>query len=488
MQNKDVPKGLHIAGIFTPQVLMRAAVLFSLCFTLFLLHLPFYGDQATLVSAPAQYYYDNGFRSFWLPEHLATGHPPLYPMLVAGLWLIFGKSLAIVHLLSLVCVVFLLTQAYALIRRSMPERAGTLGMLLILCYPVLWAQTAGMSVDVLLSGLVLFAFRMEMAQKRRALSLALAILPFLSLRGWIWLLALGLYSLWQPALRTRFTRLLSIWIPALVPILLYIFWQHKTLGWWLVPADNNWSEHRAWVSPIGFAGKSFEFTLRMLEFGMLLPFCYWLWHLCMEGLREGFSAMDKAILVSIFAVLLLTLPFQGPIVIRYILPLQLLILIASAERFLRHPAPRGAIRSVALACTLLWMIGSHFFAYPQMERSLFEYSWADGSLAHLGYFSQRAEAQAYLQEQGISRNQVHSAFPETKSFALTDLSNDRTACITLDTLQLATTEWVLYSNVMNMIDKRTERWLSAHYRVEQRWDAWPVHMVLYQRKPASGQP
>ena len=90
----------------SPETVIRAAILFICMFNASLLGLPYFGDHVTLISIPASDYYNSGFHSIWLPEGHATGHPPFYALLAALSWAIFGKSLVISHLLTLIFFFF----------------------------------------------------------------------------------------------------------------------------------------------------------------------------------------------------------------------------------------------------------------------------------------------------------------------------------------------------------------------------------------------
>ena len=65
--------------------------------TYFSQHIPFFWDNVSLVSRLAAYYYDTNFQNIILPNDIDPGHPPFYPLYVAAIWTIFGKTLAVSH-------------------------------------------------------------------------------------------------------------------------------------------------------------------------------------------------------------------------------------------------------------------------------------------------------------------------------------------------------------------------------------------------------
>jgi len=73
-------------------------IMISLGFTLLNANKFFFWDSISQISIPANWYYDNNFRYFFVPDAYATGHPTFVGMYIALLWNVFGKSLLISHL------------------------------------------------------------------------------------------------------------------------------------------------------------------------------------------------------------------------------------------------------------------------------------------------------------------------------------------------------------------------------------------------------
>ena len=57
----------------------------------------FFWDTVQLGSIHAQFYFDNNFSFFFLPENIDSGHPPTFGIYIALIWKIFGKSLVTSH-------------------------------------------------------------------------------------------------------------------------------------------------------------------------------------------------------------------------------------------------------------------------------------------------------------------------------------------------------------------------------------------------------
>jgi len=479
----DGKKGRDIVTLLQePQVWIRAGVLFCLAFGVMTMNLPFYGDQVTLVSAPASYIYEHGIHSPILPDDLNTGHFPLFPLLTAGFWVVFGRNLISVHLLMILCQLFMFSQVISFARLKLQKATLAVFTLLLLCYPVWWAQTAGMSADIMLCGLFFMGLRAGISKKWVVWMIILGLLPLVSLRGWIWAFAMCIYVWSGEQFRFRWFMMIALrTLIALTPIIAYYTWQHAVSRWWIVPIDERYGEHRQLVDGKLLAGKGFEFLLRCIEFGMVIPVVV----MIMRGsaLLNRFSITSNIglIAISVFSIALFTLPFRGPILIRYMMPLHVLILIASAPFFVK--AGGQLFRGGLVAMTACVFIAQHFIAYPQMRTSIFEYDWSGGSLSHLSYFRFRAEGETYLKAHHIDDSEVGTYFPEYKSFALTDLVEDDTEYNAISPDSIPTSELLIYSNVMNSVTMPMYDSIKAHYTLDKRWFSYPVTYEIYRRIP-----
>ncbi len=365
-------------------------LIFYLLFTLFTLHLPFYGDHVTLVSKPANFYFDTNFNTSILPAEFDTGHPPLYSFALAEWWKVFGKSLASSHMFIFFFIAFLFYQFHLLCKRLLTNKQHSIAIILCIFYPTLLAQVAAISTDILLSAMFLLGLNALLSRKREWLIAAVAISLLISLRGWMVVGSLFLIDLFFE--RVTFKLFLKKSVTYLLGILPYIFWvivHFENTGWLLTPPASNWSEHRELVSLQLLWQKIAEYILRYVEFGMIIPWMAILFTLF--RIRKTFAPDKKLLLMLIVPVLffsIFVLPFRGPILIRYILPVQLIALIAFSKFVteLKYSSIRtrsfGTQSAITIA-TLLLFILHHFFSYPQIENFRIYYSLDDGSLANL---------------------------------------------------------------------------------------------------------
>lgn len=460
----------------SPETVIRAAILFICMFNASLLGLPYFGDHVTLISIPASDFYGNGFQSIWLPEGHATGHPPFYALLTAMCWTVFGKSLLISHLLTLLFSLVLIAQ-YARLTKLMPEhRMRSLAIVLLLANPVFLAQMAAMSVDVFLTAVFLWGINVIHSRKKLLLIVVCILLTISSLRGFMLVTILFLYDwFYHKYTFKQLTFNTLYYLLAFLPVALYFIFQFQHSGWWLVPTDGNWSEGRQFTDKTTILPKLFEFGLRFVEFGMLIPMLTVLYYFLKNYSTNRFNNKFVVVLIGLGVFAVFIIPFQNSVLIRYLLPIQLLVLLLFSEQVMHFKTI--ILRKAAIGLTLIMMVAQHFVVYPETKSSAWAYNWGDGSLAHLSYFTFRTACHDYVVANNIPDDSVYAGFPDYKPFAYTDLNNDTIAYSSSD---LDCSKYIILSNVMNNIPYWQKEQIRSNSKVVQRWSRYPVEYVLYE--------
>src|SRR5574343_30869 len=62
---------------------------------------PFFGDSISSTSRLANHIYDNHLLTIFYPVNADPAHPTLYSWILAGIWKIFGRTLYVAHLYSI---------------------------------------------------------------------------------------------------------------------------------------------------------------------------------------------------------------------------------------------------------------------------------------------------------------------------------------------------------------------------------------------------
>jgi hypothetical protein len=459
-----------------PEILVRAGILFLCMSSAMMFNLPFYGDHVTLISIPAHFYYENGLQQLVLPSDIATGHPPFYAIVTALFWSLLGKSLWVSHLLTLCFGLMLLAQFMRLTKRILSDNQQSLALVLLIFNPVFLAQMANMSLDIMLCAVFLWGINAIFQQKKWELVIVAILLTISSLRGFMLVGALFLFDWQQNKFNLKYLIInILYYVISIIPVSIYFILVYRAQGWWLLPENGNWSAHRQWIGGDWLA-KVGEFGIRNLEFGMLIPVIFVTVY-CLRNFRTLKS--DKPMLLVLLTGVVLALfllPFKNPILIRYLLPLQLLILIVFSRQVL---AIRSLIfRSISIVFTLLMMASQHFFVYPASNHSYLAYNWGDGSLAHLSYFTFRADLHDEIVRSKLPSDSIYAGFPDYKAFRFTDLSDD--------TVEYASSndpfcyKYIIVGNMMNNIPLWQKQQIYQTCIIRKTYNKYPVEYTLYE--------
>lgn len=428
----------------------------------------FFWDTILLGSRHAQWFYEHGFATPFVPDALDAGHPPLLGMYLAMCWRLFGRSLLVSHLAMLPFVAGIVYQLWQRVgQRFSPENRRWAMAMVCACAPLL-AHCVLVSPDVLLLWLFLGALNATEMCRWRWQMLYLLLLPLCSLRGGIVVAGLGLYELFL------YKKITSIgkYTLALLPLMGYLAWHYAAKGWVLSYEGSPWATQRGFVSAAGLAKNIAVMGFHFVNFGAI---GLWL-SLAIIGGKWMRSAaawrmfLPFAAITAVYALALL--PFSNPIGPRYMLPSLVLLSLGVAECILRYaPTPRR--KQFAIGATVVLAISGHCWVYPQPIAN----GW-DCTLAHLPYYSLRQQAIQYLDAHHIPLDAVGSAFPNLAPLSAIDLTDDTRHFAPKN---LEQQRYVLWSNIFNDFSTEELLELRQNWQQEHHWSRGQVEIMLYKK-------
>lgn len=434
--------------------------LFSLLIAFIFKDVPFWGDQVALISHPANYFYDTHFQSFIIAENYDTGHPPLIPFLMSIVWLIFGRSLLVSHLF-VALIYFFTFHFYLRFAEIFLQKSQLIfAALFFLLHPVLLSQTVCMGADLFL---LLFFFTGLYGieyQKKYLLLSAYCFLMLSSLRGGLFIVVLFFYQMNKNSNYSYPVILKEIFL-LFLSTLPFIFWNlyHlKETGWILMHQESPWIEQRGIVSINGFFSNCMIFLTGLMEYGFII-----IWLILLFASKKVLS--KKLIFLCLISVIVSALFFlitYNPILARYLLLIEIPILILASQGIASLPKQR---RTFLTAIVCLIFCSSHFFVYPQKINSVIKQNW-DATLAFLPYQNLRTDALDFLQQ--AENKSIAAGFPMYQSYKDSNLSEAYSISIVkLEPLDLDTYRYVILSEIMNDVPDST---------VEVIKNSWnPVH-------------
>lgn len=266
------------------------------------------------------------------------------------------------------------------------------------------------------------------------------------------------------------------YLPAFLVACAWLILHFQHYGWVFYNKDSDWGQGAELVGFSGFVKNVAVIGWRFLDFGKVVPLVL-LAILLLFVFRKRKANADTKLLLALAILPALILSgiivfYQNPISHRYyIVPFMLLLLLLG--HLLQYFAKPK--RFILYGFTLASLVIGHFTVtlYPDWLSK----GW-DGTLAHLPYYKLRSEMIAYLDEQEIKVDAVGSAYPNLRSFELTDLQHSPVKFVPKD-LQQQT--YVLYSNVFNDFTDEEILELEQHWHVQKELKEGAVYFRLYKK-------
>jgi hypothetical protein len=441
----------------------------------------FFWDTITLVSAPANFYYDNNFRYFFLPDSISTSHPPLAGLYMALIWKIFGKSLLVSHLGMAPFVFGILCQSYRYVERS-GQKMNIVYLILLLWMldATLISQMSMISSDLLLVFFFLWCLNSIKDRHTFSLFVSFLLLCLVSNRGPICGFGLILFYLLNMYISGKEIRFKSIvpFLPGIAITILWITLFYLNKHWFYSNSDpNRWQES---LKLAGFTKILFNILVliwRMLDFGRIGIWLIFTLILiksikdrCMfdDFFKETFLIGFTQFLVFSPILIFIDNLYIGH---RYLLPLLFCVAVCSGYWIFMY----SKFPKLLYAFLLGILISGWFWVYPVKIAQ----GW-DATPAHWPYYDLRREMIHYLDSADIPISEVGSFFPNLSSSRLIDLSEKN---ISFKEADLYRDNYILFANVYNLPDDKIADLYSVNkWQKEKVIKKGGVLMILFQRK------
>lgn len=451
----------------------------SLGFTLLNANKFFFWDSISQISIPANWYYDNNFKYFFVPDTYATGHPTFVGMYVAFLWKMFGKSLLVSHLAMFPFIFGILFQLDSYLKDAGKDKTiPFLIFIVVLCDSTLISQMSMVTFDI--PQLFFFLWCINSINKQRYLTLTIAFIALVmtSLRGSLCGFGVILYGLLNNHEKKSVLSIKAIlpYVPGLLSLAIFLisFYLQKH---WIInnTVSKKWEEFSKFASLTGILRNTGLVAWRLIDYGRtgiwILLFIILLLSYKRKTLFDPFFKTTFFIALCQFIVIFpIVILFKNPFGHRYFLPVIIPVSITVIYWILKYSKFRYAI----YVLLLLFVLSGSFWVYPDKVAQ----GW-DATPAHWPYYSVRNEMLDYLKTNKIPLSSVGSFFPNIASFKHTDLSDDDQSFKDAD---LEKEEYILFSNVYNQSDQIIDTLFSGNiWKREKMIRKRNVYMILYKR-------
>jgi hypothetical protein len=434
--------------------------------TLLTMFQPFFWDTI-LTSTVAQWFYQEGISNGIAPLEWDAGHPTFFQMYLAGVWNIFGQSLAVSHWAMFPFLVLNAWAASRLVQHLLPEgSARWVAFAGILWHPYLLTQSMMVSYDMLHVTFFLLALTAVLENRSWWLVFSIAGLSAISLRAQMAGPGILIPVAWL------YRKNIKLWLPAtLVWILLTPGWHlyhYSQTGWMLTTPSETWSGQRGIADLKSMAGNIFGIARGFIDYGAVIVTLSGLTGVWVKWKREGFNQAWKAVLFiglsSLLVLLAALIPFSNPVAHRYFMSFHALIAIPGG--YLLAMIIKRKWMYLPLVATLL---SGHFWLYPEGRSN----GW-DVTLAHWTYHQNRADFMASMD----SSQEIYSAFPLFCSLQQTDLTFNNQRLKDIQELKTGNAEYLAWSRVCNDIrDIDLKQWATV-----DQYGTGATAIIVFRRK------
>lgn len=453
-------------------------------------HNALFWDTMQFAGDHPNWYYDHHFRYFLLPDACDSGHPPLFGMYLAALWELAGRSLWVSHTAMLPFIILIVAQAVRTGSLLFPAQKSyaALATGIVLSQSVLLTQCTLVSPDVWLMGCFLLALNAVLARSNWQLLLAVMIMGMLSTRAMTAAFCLYLFRLsydYRPSVKGikaiaayGFRKVLPF-LPGAVLALSYFSYHYYAKGWVGYPKNSPWAAGFEMVPLPRMGLNVIVLGWRLVDLGNIatvMVFLVFLWRwirqkIRFEGQRQQLLRAFFVLFLALFFITCLPLAlYQGLLTHRYFLPLTtcmalMAVLLIAGSGFRRGRA--------LLVFMILVQLSGHFWTYPQRMSQ----GW-DSTLGHLFFYDMRKEFRAYMDKEGIRKDQVASSSTLMQPDKKIDLGTDTVAFPDFE--EDTTTKYLWYCNVSNVMNDKVAYYFE-HYDIVKREKRGHVEMVLFRR-------
>lgn len=405
---------------------------------------PFFWDTVQLSSRQAQWYYDQHFQQFLLPDEIDSGHPSGFGMYLASIWLLFGQNLLLSHLAVLLFLGLIVAGIFRLSKILNGYWSKFLPLFTVLD-PVLLGQISLVSPDVALLACFIWGLIGVLEKRQLVLTFCAILLACISLRGMMAVMVLYLFQvlngggqIWRKPVHW----LRHIWpfVPAGVLAVVFLVYHSWAKSWVGFHADSPWRESFNVVGIKGMVKNVFVLGWRIADYGRVFV----LLMLTVLLFKRGMTSAVRPFFVLVVISLLIQLPhfllFQGVNAHRYLMPFFLaltLFFFSTLQNSQLLPLSKRRL----LIFSIIGLASGNLWLYPQHIAQ----GW-DSTPRHWPHFALRQEVIDYLDKQQVPLQSVGTSFPEIGPLHWRDLSKRQDGFSPLD---LPQNEYVYYSSVMN---------------------------------------
>jgi hypothetical protein len=446
----------------------------------------FFWDTVQLGSIHGQFYFDNNFSSFFLPENIDSGHPPTFGIYLALVWKVFGKSLAVSHFAMLPFLFGIIFYLDKIGKYFFHNSIFTFAFILLLIVdPGLAGQAILVTPDLAVACFFLMSLDGIFNEKRKILAFGIIGLCLISMRGIMVAAAifsldfLNYFFILKKEIKLKY--IFANTLPYILGVglgLTFLLFHYLEIGWIGYHEDSPWAPAFEKVDLTGAIKNGAILVWRLLDFGRIF-----LWVVLLFIGFSRFRNKEKVDfktqqLLVLFSTLIF---FLTPALIihkmllghRYLLPIFLIIDFIAVYFIFKYVKKREWKITLFTICFLGLSLGN-LWVYPKKISQ----GW-DSTLAHLPYYELRNDLISFIEKEKIPFEEIGSAFPNLLSLKYIDLKNEEKH---FEEKDLSQQEYIFYSNIYNDFTDEEIDDLEQNWKVVKEYQRLNICVILYQKK------
>lgn len=325
----------------------------------------------------------------------------------------------------------------------------------------------------------LLSVNLLLENKRSWLALSVLCLGLVSIRGFVVCSGLGLaylvilIAIDKKSFKEAFLYVFPSFVPVLLVLGAWFLYRKWDTGYFMYQPGFEYQEHRELASLSYMIRNIASLAIRMFDSGRIIVWILLFVAVLKIGIKNFFSFIVRSPLSIIYLSVLLTMslvtiPMTNPFGDRYFIVLYILLALVTA-RLLSEAYGGTKIRVIFIGMILVLVSGNFWVYSEKMSKA-----W-DSVLCHFSYYPLRQEMITYLDEQGISVNDVSASFPLDSSFSDTEANEDNRRFSSVD---FDKSQYIIYSNIYNWDDEYIDA-LCMDWKLQKEFKYGLIYIRLY---------
>ena len=437
-------------------------------------------DNVLFASKMGNQIYENGLFNWTMPNEFDPGHPPFLGFLLAIFWTIFGHSLWVSHFLMFPFIVGIIFQLQKLLQVYVKNtKIRYFGLLLILADPTLLASFVLVNPETIIIFFFLLAVNGILYHQKKWKFLGLLFLSIITFRSMMLFAGIFLFQMLQSLIihrksfrQTLHLKILSTYLLASLPGVIFVIWRLTTKGWLQTHANSPWSSYWQLPSFTEFLKNIAVLIHRYIDFGRVFLLLFLVISLYYYRKRITHHPQYPQLLLlsfsSVFFVIIAVLFSTNAFSHRYFIVSYIsftLLTFLIIYQFIQY-------KKTVYTLLFLGLLTGNLWVYPEKIAQ----GW-DATLAHVPYHSLRVDAINFLDQKKISIQEVGTFFPNYNPIDEIELNGDQRSFSAFN----KENNVVLYANVYNLDDETYEN-LHKNYKEIQQFKKWNIYVSIFKKK------